>query len=290
MTGLIETLFDPNIPFLRYALFAGLLSSVSFGIVGSYVVARRISAIAGAIAHCVLAGIGLFLWLRHKTGWAGWDPVAGAVITALVAAGIIGVVSLRSDQREDTVINALWAVGMATGLLFLSRTPGYIDPMSYLFGNILMIGPTDLKLITALGAFIVVFAVLFYNKLVAVCFDDEFLMMRGIRSDLYYLLLLGLTALTIVLLIRIVGIVLVIAMLTLPAAVAGSFARSLGQMMVLAVLLSMGFTAGGIATSFRFDLPAGPSIILIAAASYLLSLLYHRTRKARIRQPEPAKP
>ncbi|MCW7752544.1 metal ABC transporter permease [Desulfobotulus sp. H1] len=274
MSSMLSTLFDPDIVFLRYAVVAGLLSSISFGIVGSYVVARRISTIAGAIAHCVLGGIGFALFMQEKTGSSLWDPVGGALMAALLAAFIIGAVSLKAKQREDTVINALWAVGMAIGLLFMAKTSGYLDPMSFLFGNILMIGPNDLHMMGVMAAFIVLMAILFYNKLVAVCFDEEFLELRGVPAHFYYFLLLVLTALSIVLLIRVVGIVLVIAMLTLPAAIAGQLSRSLAGMMGLAVLFSMGFTTGGIALSFEMDLPTGPTIVVLAAASYLCLMVY----------------
>ncbi|TWI68112.1 zinc transport system permease protein [Desulfobotulus alkaliphilus] len=274
MSSLISVLFDPDIVFLRYAFAAGILSSISFGVVGSYVVARRISTIAGAIAHCVLGGIGFALFMQERSDSILWTPLTGALMAALMAAFIIGLVSLRAGQREDTVINALWAVGMAIGLLFMARTSGYIDPMSFLFGNILMIGPADLQLMGIMAAFIILMVVLFYNKLVAVCFDEEFLELRGVPAHFYYFMLLVLTALSIVLLIRVVGIVLVIAMLTLPAAIAGQLSRSLAGMMGLAVLFSMGFTTGGIALSFETDLPTGPVIVVLAAASYLCLLIY----------------
>lgn len=286
MSSLITILLDPDIVFLRYALAAGLLSSISFGVVGAYVVARRISTIAGAIAHCVLGGIGFSLFMQERSTSLFWDPVVGALGSAVLAALIIGIVNIKAKQREDMVINALWAVGMAIGLLFMAKTAAYIDPMSFLFGNILMIGPGDLKLMAILAAFIVLLAILFYNKLVALCFDEEFLSLRGVPAHFYYFLLLMLTALSIVLLIRVVGIVLVIAMLTLPAAMAGQVSRSLAGMMGLAVLFSMGFTTGGIGLSFEMDLPAGPTIVVLAAISYLCLLLSGQVRGYWKRKPE----
>ena len=279
MSSLITILLDPDIVFLRYALAAGFLSSISFGVVGAYVVARRISTIAGAIAHCVLGGIGFSLFMQEKSPSPLWDPVAGALGSAVLAALIIGVVNIKAKHKEDTVINALWAVGMAVGLLFMAKTRGYIDPMSFLFGNILMIGPSDIRLMAGLGGIILLLVLLFYHKLVAVCFDEEVLELRGVPAHFYYFLLLLLTALSIVLLIRVVGIVLVIAMLTLPAAMAGQMARSLAGMMGLAVLFSMVFTTGGIALSFGMDLPSGPTIVIFAAASYLFLLVLLGIRK-----------
>jgi len=259
-----------NYTFLQYALAAGILASVACGMMGAYVVTRRITYIAGSISHCVLAGIGAARYLAIARGWDFIDPQLGAVAAALLAAVIIGLVSLYAKQREDTVIGAVWAIGMALGVLFIARTPGYNeDLMSYLFGNILMVTRQDLILIVVLDAVVVTVTLLFHEQLQALCFDEEFAKLRGIRVELYYLILLALVALTVVLLIRIVGIVLVIALLTLPAAIAGHFARTLTQMMLLAILLSIAFTTAGLAISYTPDLPAGATIIVVAGAAYL---------------------
>jgi zinc transport system permease protein len=269
MTEFLQALVDPAFPMLRYALLAGLLASVALGIIGTYVVTRRISSIAGAISHSVLGGIGAALYLQVTAGWAWCHPMYGAVIAALLSALVIGLVSLYAKQREDTVIGALWAVGMAVGLLFIARTPGYVDPMSYLFGNILFISRSDLWLVLGLDVLVAGLGVTLYNKFLAVCFDPEFAELRGVRVKSYYLLLLCLTALTVVLLVRVVGIVLVIALLTLPAAVAGHFARRLWHMMALAVLACMVFVTVGLGISYPYDLPSGPVIIVLAAGVYL---------------------
>jgi zinc transport system permease protein len=279
MTEFFDTLRD--IPFFRDALLVGLLASVSLGIVGSYVVTRRITYIAAAISHCVLGGIGAAFYLQKVVGWNWCDPIAGALVAALLSAIVIGLVSLYARQREDTVISAVWAIGMAIGLVFFAKTPGYVDAMSYLFGNILLISTHDVWLVIAMDVVVVVLGLGFYPKLLALCFDEEFAALRGVRVKLYYLLLLCLTALTVVLLVRVVGIVLVIALLTLPAAVAGHFARQLWQMMALAVLCCMLFVTTGIAVSYPSNLPSGPVIILIAGATYLLVALVTRLRKQR---------
>ncbi len=256
--------------FLQYALLAGLLGSIACGLMGAYVVTRRITYIAGSISHCVLAGLGAAKFFSTVYGWHFFTPELGAVIAALLAAVIIGLVSLYAKQREDSVIGAVWALGMAIGVLFIARTPGYNeDLMSYLFGNILMVSRRDLILIAILDGLVVAVGLLFFQQLQALCFDEEFARLRGIRVELYYLLLLALVALTVVLLIRIVGIVLVIALLTLPATIAGHFSRSLRQMMLLAILFSMVFTTGGLALSYGPDLPAGATVIVVAGASYL---------------------
>jgi zinc transport system permease protein len=259
--------------FLQLALLTGLLASIACGIVGTYVVVRRITYIAGGISHCVLGGMGAALYLRATHGWEWCHPLLGALVAALAAAIIIGLVSLRAKQREDTVIGALWSIGMAAGVIFIAKTPGYgVDLMSYLFGNILMVSPRDLWLIVALDVVVVACGLAFFRQLQAVCFDEEFARLRGLSVETYYLLLLCLTALTVVLLVTVVGIILVIALLTLPVAIAGAFSRGLGQMMFLSMLASALFTAAGLAASYGPNIPAGATIVLIAGGAYLATL------------------
>jgi zinc transport system permease protein len=189
-------------------------------------------------------------------------------------------VSLRARQHEDTVIGALWAVGMAAGVLFISKTPGYSqDLMSYLFGSILMVSPSDLWLIAALDLVVVLVGVLFYNQFLAVCFDEEFARVRGTRVEFYYLLLLALTALTVVLLVTVVGVILVIALLTLPVAVAGHFARRLWTMMILASLITIVLTVVGQAIAYSPNLPPGATIVVLAGAVYLVTAVGFRLLK-----------
>ncbi len=281
MNSFLQALNDPAIPFLRYALVVGLLASVSLGIVGSYVVTRRITYIAAAISHCVLGGVGAAIYFKVVYGCTWCTPMGGALAAALLSAIVIGLVSLYARQREDTVISAVWAIGMATGLIFFFKTSGYVDPMSYLFGNILLISEQDVWLVTILDAVVIVLGLGLYPKLLALCFDEEFAELRGVRTKALYLLLLCLTALSVVLLVRVVGIVLVIALLTLPAAVAGHFARQLWQMMLLAMLGSMLFVTAGIFASYQADLPTGPVIILIGGGAYLLVALLSWLRRRR---------
>ncbi|HAX37772.1 MAG: hypothetical protein A2087_07490 [Spirochaetes bacterium GWD1_61_31] len=283
MSDFIAILFSNTMPFIRYAFLAGLLASAAFGIVGSLVVVKRISYIAGAISHAALGGIGGALYLQYHFGWAWVTPIGGAIVSALLAGGIISFVNLRFKQREDTIIGIIWAVGMATGLLFLAKTPGYVDPMSYLFGNILIIGKADLVLIVLLDLVVLVVTVLFYNHFVAVSFDEPFAKVRGLKTGFYQGLLIILTAVTVVLMTTLVGIVMVIALLTIPAAVAGLMTRQLKFMMPVAALTCMVFTSGGLALSYAWDVPSGAVIILLASASYL-SLLAGKQVIGRLRQ------
>jgi zinc transport system permease protein len=251
--------------FLQQALLAGLLASIGCGLIGPFVVVKRIAFLAGGIAHSVLAGMGAAVYF-------GFDPLIGALTAAILAALLIGWIRLTWKTGEDTTIGAVWAIGMAVGILFISRTPGYAtDLMSFLFGNILLVPRRELGIMAVLDAGLLLTLGLFYRQFVAVVFDEELARLRGVRVGTFYLLLLVLVAVTVVLMIQVVGLILVIALLTLPAAVAGHWTRSLAGMMLTATLLGAALTSGGLALSYGPDLPAGPTIILLAGALYLIS-------------------
>ena len=265
--------------FLRYALLTGVLAGVSCGIIGAYVVTRRITSVAGAIAHSILGGMGIARYCQVICGWEWFHPLLGAVAAALISAFVIALVRLKARQREDTIIGAVWAIGMAIGVLFIFKTPGYGDDlMSYLFGSILMVTPGELWMMACLDILVVAFGLLFYNKFLAVCFDEEFALLRGLRVDFYHILLLCLTALTVVLLVTVVGIILVIALLTLPAAAAAPFSRKLRHMMALSTLFTVLFTTSGLALSYGPDLPPGATTIVIAGAVYIVVVAASRIR------------
>jgi zinc transport system permease protein len=256
-----------NQSFMQHAVIIGLLASVACGIMGTYVVVRRIVFISGGISHTVLGGMGIAYYFGH-------NPIHGAVVSALAAALIIGFVSVYYHQHEDTLIGALWAVGMAVGLLFIYKTPGYnVDLMSYLFGNILMVKGESIRVLAYLDALIIISVVVLYKRFTAVCFDEEYSQLQGIGVVGTYLLLLCLIALTVVILIQVVGIILVIALLTLPAATARYYARSLVQMMVLASILGAVFTTTGLVVSYQPNLPAGATIIVVAGIAYILATI-----------------
>ncbi len=266
--------------FIRDALVAGLLASVACGVVGTYVVTRRITLIAGSLAHSVLAGMGAAFYFRVVNGWEWLHPLHGAIAAALLAALLISAVRMWGREREDTIISATWAIGMAIGVMFIFQTPGYkSDLMTYLFGNIVMADREAIRLLVGLDVLVVVVALMFYNQLLAVCFDEEFARLRGLNVAFYHTLLLCLTALTIVTLIYVVGIVMVIALLTLPVAIAGRFSRRLWEMMVISAILSAIFTTAGLAISYGPDLPAGATTVLLAGAVYVLVMLGDRPRR-----------
>lgn len=275
MSNFFTAIFDPDFSFLRNALLAGLLSSVLFGVLGSVVTVKRIAGLAGAISHAVLGGIGMALYFSATGIIPGITPMTGAIIFALLAALIIGLVSLRSKQREDTVINAIWAIGMSIGVLFMAKTPGYTDPSSYLFGNILLVSPSDLWLLFILDIVVIFLVWRFYPQLEASSFDEEFARVRGIRTDIVFLIILSITAVSIVLLQTFVGVIMVIAMLTLPAGTAGFFAKNLAGMMFFACLFSVLFSVVGLAASWNFDTPSGALVVVIAGAVFLGSSAVH---------------
>jgi zinc transport system permease protein len=253
--------------FLQTALAAGLLAALGCGVVGTFVVVKRITFLAGGIAHSVLGGMGAALYF-------GLDPLGGALIAALVSALLIGWVRLRWSAQEDTLIGALWAIGMAVGILFIAKTPGYTgDLMSYLFGNILLVPARDLWVMAALDALLLAVVWAFYRQFLAVSFDEELARLRGVPVTFFYLLLLCLVAVTVVLLIQVVGLILVIALLTLPAAIAGHWVHTLGRIMLVATVLGAVFTSAGLALAYAPDLPAGPTMILLAGGAYVASAL-----------------
>ena len=269
MKYFFEIIFSADFPFLRNALFAGLLASVLFGTIGAVVTVRRIASLAGAVSHAVLGGIGLALFLSATGMVPGLPPIAGALAFAVIAALIIGLVSLRAKQREDTVINAIWAIGMSLGVLFMAKTPGYTDPSTWLFGNILLVSNQDLLLLALLDVIVLFLARRFYSQIEAASFDEEFARVRGVNIEAVFLLLLAITAVAIVLLQTFVGIVMVIAMLTLPSGCSGVFSRNLGGMMVLSCLFSAAFSILGVAAGWVFDLPVGAMTVIIAGAVFL---------------------
>ena len=183
-------------------------------------------------------------------------------------------VKLRWKQQEDILVAAFWSVGMAVGILFISKTPGYsVDLMSFLFGNILLVSKTDLLLMAGLDIIIVTIVFLFYKQFLAAVFDEEFARLRGINIEIYYTVLMCMVALTVVLLIQIVGLILVIALLIFPAACAAQFFHSLFKMMLASIVFCMLMTTCGLSIAFQPDLPAGATIIIVAALFYIISII-----------------
>jgi zinc transport system permease protein len=263
---------------MRNALYAGLLASLACGIVGSYVVIKRIVFISGGIAHASFGGIGMGYF-------AGISPVTGAMIFAVLSAMGMGLVTRRTKLPDDTVIGILWAVGMALGILFIWLSPGYAPGLfSYIFGNILTVPRSDLVLMLILNAVIILAVIALYKEFLALAFDEEFSKVAGIPVELLNLLLLAMIAFTVVVLIRVVGIILVIALLTIPATLARQFTYDLRKMMLLAVVFGMFFTLSGLWLSYEFDLASGATIILVAAAVLIAYFGVSRLRRTGLFQ------
>lgn len=248
--------------FFRNALIAGVLASVACGIIGTYVVVRRMVSVSGGISHAAFGGIGLGYFL-------GIDPLLGATGFTVATALGMGALQLRARQQMDTIIGAVWAAGMAVGILFVYLTPGFApDLFSYLFGNILLVPREDILLMGVLVAIIIAVVALLYRELQAVTFDPDYAKVMGLPVERLSLLLLVLVALTVVMLIRVVGIILVIALLTLPAAIGRLYTTRIWSMMLLAVALGIGFTLTGIGLSYLLNVPSGATIILVSTLAY----------------------
>jgi len=259
--------------FMQNALAAGLLAAVACGIVGVYVVVKKVVFISGGIAHASFGGIGLGYLL-------GINPVLGAMVFTVAASLGFGLVTRRTKLPEDTAIGILWAMGMALGIIFIGLAPGYApDLFSYLFGNILTVPFFDLMLMLILDVVIVALVVTLYKGFLYLAFDEEFSTVSGVPAERLYLLLLCLVALTVVVLIRVVGIILVIALLTIPAALARQFTYSLKKMMLLAILAGIIFTFSGLWISYALNLASGATIILVSGTILFISLGINRLRR-----------
>lgn len=258
-------------PFFQRVLLAGLLASVAAGLIGTYVVARRIASLAGGLSHAAFGGVGLGYW-------AGFPPIAGAAGFALAASLVVGLAERRFRSGIDTLVSMVWSVGMALGIVFVALAPGYTpDLTSYLFGSLLFV-PWEYVAIAAAVDAVIVLAVLRHHRIFeAVCFDEEFAEVAGVPAERAFLGLLALAALAIVTLIRVVGVILAIALLTIPPAAARPWVASLPAMMAVSTALCAASTLGGLflswglADHFDVSIPPGPLIILLAAALYAAS-------------------
>ncbi len=259
-------------PFFQLAVLAGVSASITAGIMGTYVVVKRIVFISGSISHSVLGGMGFCLWLKRVHGISWITPLYGALAAALISALLIGWVHLKYKEREDTIIAALWSTGMSLGIIFIALTPGYnVELMNFLFGNILWVSKNDILLILSLDVVVLLVTFLFHNRFLAICFDEEQAKLQKVNVNLLYFLLLSLIAISVVLLIQVVGAILVIALLAIPPAIASRFQNRLPIIMVLSIVLGTLFTLTGTSASYYLNWPPGATIALTAAACYTLS-------------------
>lgn len=256
-----------NYDFMQNALLASILASIAFGIVGSYIVVKRISYISGGISHTAYGGIGLGYLL-------GFSPLIGAFAFSILAAVVIAYLRTKKNNNEDTLISMMWSFGMALGILFVSLSPGYAPNLNtYLFGNILVVSSDEIIAMGILDILILLIVIPFYNKFLAITFDEEFARVIGIKVDFYYFILLLLVALTTVILIKLVGIILVIALLTIPGVISLQFVKSLKSMMVLSVLIGITLNLAGLVISYYLNISSGATIIILAIIGYICSLI-----------------
>jgi zinc transport system permease protein len=256
-----------QLEFMRNALVAGLLASVICGIMGTLVVVNRIVFLSGGIAHAAYGGIGLAFYF-------GWPYLVGTIGFSLVAAIVMAAVSMKAKHRADTIIGVIWALGMAFGIILLDLTPGYnVDLMSYLFGSILTVSKMDLLAMLAVGVLMTILVAAYYKELLALSYDEEFARIRGVPVKGLYFTLIGMLAVTIVMVIQVVGLILVIALLTIPPFIAEKHAKSLMQMMVGSSLLGAIFTIVGLWLSYTYNLTSGASIIMVSGIGFLISAL-----------------
>ncbi|MCX7726010.1 MAG: metal ABC transporter permease [Chitinispirillaceae bacterium] len=263
--------------FLQTALLAAIFSSFLAGSVGTLTVVRRSTYLAGAISHAVFGGLGAARYLQIVYHLEWFSPLLGAIIAALTASAIISLATIWFKERMDSVLSLIWALGMSIGIIFIMKTPAYNqDLMGYLFGNILMVSYTDIFLMLILTFIVISFCVIFYNKILVLSFNEELAFLKDIPTTTLTFIILFLTSLSIVFLTIVTGTVLVIALLSIPAAIASRFFYRLSQVMITTTLLSLVFNISGLMISYHFNLPVGATTVLIGALFYCIALLLRR--------------
>jgi zinc transport system permease protein len=267
--------------FMRNAVLAGLLASLLCGVVGTFVVVNRLVFATGGISHAAFGGLGLFYYL-------GLSPLPGAVVAALLCALVLGLAGAERFRSHDALIGVLWSAGMAIGIVFMQLAPGYTpDLTAILFGDILSVTRGQLGLALVLDLAVLTTIGLFFKEFVAVSFDESFAAVQRKPVKLLLTLLLLLIAASIVMLIQTVGIILVIALLSIPPLIGLQLVRDFRALIAASVATSLLMTMAGLALSYRYDLPSGPAIILLGTAALLgvtgLRSMAARRRSERVR-------
>ncbi|KEI04165.1 membrane protein [Clostridium botulinum] len=256
--------------FMRHAVIGVVLASIVCGIIGTIVVEKKLVMMSGGIAHTAFGGIGMGYFL-------GMEPMIGALVFSILSALGIAKIKRSTNTNSDTLIGMFWSLGMALGIIFIAFTPGYPPDMnSYLFGNILRVSSMDVNIMAILDVIVVAIVVVLFNYFKAYLFDDEFTQVLGINTSFLEYLTYIIIACTIVVLIRVVGIILVIALLTVPPAIAKQFTFNLKSIMFISCLLGVIFGFIGLVLSYYFSIASGASIIIVAVGSYVLVYLIRR--------------
>ncbi len=264
--------------FFVNAFLASVLAAISCGIIGTYIVSRRIVFISGGITHASFGGIGMGHYL-------GINPLIGAGIFSILSGMGIQLFSSKGKVREDSSIAIWWSLGMAIGIIFVYMTPGYApNLMSYLFGSILTVSTGEIWLMLALSVIIILFFTLFYRTILYVAFDEDFAKTSGLPVNLFNYLLMILISLTIVLNIRVVGIILILSLLTIPQATANILTRDFGRMMVYSVGFAFLASFIGLLISYFADIPSGATIIFTQVVLFgvvnLIKILFKERQKS----------
>jgi len=249
------------------SFYASLLISIAVGIVGSLIVINKNSFIAGSIAHGSFGGIGIAFYF-------GFPILLSTSIFASILAIILAFITLRMPHRSDAVIGAIWAIGMSIGIIFSQMSNEYGGGLiSYLFGSILTISNNDVYMMIGVDIALLLFITFLYNQMLLISYDKEFSQVRGLNVTFLHTLFLVLTALTIVMSVRAIGLILIIALFTIPPFIAEKFTKSLKTMMILSAILSAIFMTSGIILSFYYDISATATIILLASLSFFVAML-----------------
>jgi zinc transport system permease protein len=267
--------------FMQNALAVGIMASIICGVIGPFIVARRMVFISGGLSHTAFGGLGIAYWL-------GIHPLFGATAFVLASAVLIARQEEKKLHRDDLFIGIIWAVGVAIGIIFIHMTPGYApDLMTFLFGNILTVPRTDVLITLILGLTVTASVLIFYKGFVAIALDEEYARARRLPVASLKMGLMILTAISIVTLIEVVGILLVIALLTIPVAVASELSINFRRVMVLSVLCGIVICLAGLLISYFIEFPSGASIILIGGA---LLVLIRAIKRFPGRRPPPGQP
>ncbi len=249
------------------SLIASLLISIAIALVGSVMLINRYGYLAASIAHGSYGGVGAAIYL-------GTSVLLGSTIFALVLATILAYITYKNARHLDISIGVLWAAGMSVGIILSNLAPGYhTDLLAYLFGDILMVPASDLLFMAIVDLLAFIFVSIFFHHILAIAYDKEFAKLRGVWVGTIHTLTLMLIALTVVMSIRAVGLILVIALFSIPPFVAERFTKNFGAMMLLSGVLAQALMLAGLGLAYIFDISATATIILIAAVIYFLSLL-----------------
>lgn len=270
----VEIFTDPETFFIRRAIIVSIISSFPIGTIGTFVTINRMTYIAGSISHSVLGGIGIVIYLNTVFGIESITPTLGGFIFSILSGLVISAFYLWGKERVDTAISAVWIIGMSLGILFAYFTPRYTDLNSYLFGNILLISRDDIVYVSAVSIGVVLAILLFFYQFMLVSFDRDFSTTRGIEPKFFLTLLILLTSLVVFLMIKIVGIILSIALITLPSAIANLFLNQISKIISTSVLIAALSQILGISLSYELNLPTSVTITLILSLIYVLSLVW----------------